>query len=302
MGDLEQTLNQINGKINRWHACEHLIFAVAGLLTAWTVLTALDVWLRPRFYGRIALSVVLILLLATAVVWLVKLINRRRTPAAVAAFLEKKFPQLDNHLINRVLFANESSQSSWLKTYLSEGVPGFQALPLAEIKNRKLRKIGAGAVCAALLALVVPAWVLGNAWTIAMQRVANPFSHLSPPTFAKVLAVQPENKTIVQGDGINLVVKASGRAGQFIDVDLYPADDKRSTIRVGQIKASNTEEEFTYRVSKVATSLGYRFKVGDAYPTDTYAIKTVPPLALPRYRSRSRRPAIPPSPLAPSMP
>jgi len=280
MGDLEQTLNQINGKINRWHACEHLIFAVAGLLTAWTVLTALDVWLRPRFYGRIALSVVLILLLATAVVWLVKLINRRRTPAAVAAFLEKKFPQLDNHLINRVLFANESSQSSWLKTYLSEGVPGFQALPLAEIKNRKLRKIGAGAVCAALLALVVPAWVLGNAWTIAMQRVANPFSHLSPPTFAKVLAVQPENKTIVQGDGINLVVKASGRAGQFIDVDLYPADDKRSTIRVGQIKASNTEEEFTYRVSKVATSLGYRFKVGDAYPTDTYAIKTVPPLAL----------------------
>ena len=280
MSSLDSNLNQINGKINRWHAFEHLIFALAGLFTAWVALTALDVWLRPRFYGRIALSVTLVGLCLAAVVWLCRVLSRKRSPAAVAAFLEKKFPQLDNHLINRVLFATESSQSSWLKTYLNEGVPGFEALPLQEIKNRKLRKRGAAAVAAALLALVVPAFVLGDAWTVAMQRVANPFSRLSPPTFAKVIAVEPENKTIVQGDGINLVVKATGRSGQFIDLDLYPADDKRSTIRVGQFEKTGTEQEFTYRVSKVATSLGYRFKVGDAYPTDKYTVDTVPPLAL----------------------
>ncbi len=280
MSNLDHNLNQINGKINRWHAVEHTILALAGILTAWVTLTALDVWLRPRFYGRIALSVALMLLCITALVWLARVLRRKRTPAAVAAFLEKKFPQLDNHLINRVLFANESSQSSWLKTYLNEGVPGFDTLPLAEIKNRKLRQRGAGAVAAALLALAVPAFVLGNAWTIALQRVANPFSRLAPPTFATVVAVQPENKTIVQGDGINLVVKATGRAGQFIDLDLYPSDDKRSSIRVGQFKATGTEEEFVYRVSKISTSLGYRFKVGDAYPTDTYTVDTVPPLAL----------------------
>jgi ASC-1-like (ASCH) protein len=280
MSNLDHNLNQINGKINRWHAVEHTILALAGILTAWVTLTALDVWLRPRFYGRIALSVALMLLCVTALVWLARVLRRTRTPAAVAAFLEKKFPQLDNHLINRVLFANETSQSSWLKTYLNEGVPGFDTLPLAEIKNKKLRQRGAGAVAAALLALAVPAFVLGNAWTIALQRVANPFSRLAPPTFATVVAVQPENKTIVQGDGINLVVKATGRAGQFIDLDLYPSDDKRSSIRVGQFKATGTEEEFVYRVSKISTSLGYRFKVGDAYPTDTYTVDTVPPLAL----------------------
>jgi hypothetical protein len=280
MSNLEQSLSQINGKINRWHAFEHLIFALTGLLTAWVALTALDVWLRPRTYGRIALSVVLILLLVAAVAWLIRVLNHKRSPAAVAAFLEKKFPQLDNHLINRVLFAHESSPSSWLKTYLNEGVPGFEALPLAEIKNKTLRKRGAGALAVALVALIGPAFVLGNAWTVAMQRVANPFSRLSPPTFAKVLAVQPENKTIVQGDGISLTVKAVGRAGQFIDLDLYPADDKRSTIRVGQFKATGVEEEFAYRVSKIATSLDYRFKVGDAYPTDKYTVNTVPPLAL----------------------
>ena len=280
MSNLDHNLNQINGKINRWHAFEHLIFAVSGLLTAWVTLTALDVWLRPRFYGRIALSAILIVFIVAALAWLIKVVNHKRSPAAVAAFLEKKFPQLDNHLINHVLFSDESSQSSWLKTYLSEGVPGFDALPLNEIKNKRMRKRGAGAIAAALLALVVPAFVLGNAWTIAMQRVANPFSRLAPPTFAVVLAVQPENKTIVQGDGINLTVKATGRSGQFIDLDLYPADDKRSTIRVGQFKATGTAEEFVYRVSKISTSLDYRFKVGDAYPTDKYTVKTVPPLAL----------------------
>jgi hypothetical protein len=278
---LDSKLNEINGKVNRWHACEHLIVAFAALLAAWTALTALDVWLRPRSYGRVALSAALIALALAAAVWLVRILNRRRSPASVAAFLEKKFPQLDNHLINRVLFATDSSsQSSWLKTYLHEGVPGFDALPLDEIKNRKLRKRGAAAVAVAALALIVPAFILGDAWTVALQRVANPFSKLTPPTFAKIIAITPENKTIVQGSGIDLVVTAKGRAGQFIDIDLYPADDKRSTVRVGQFKATDAEEPFTYHVSKVATSLGYRFKVGDAYPTDKYTVDTVPPLAL----------------------
>jgi hypothetical protein len=288
---MDHDLNSINGKINRWHTVEHLIFALAALLTVWVALTALDVWLRPRFYGRIAFSVTLIALALAAVVWLIKVFNHKRSPAAVAAFLEKKFPQLDNHLINRVLFANDSSQSSWLKTYLNEGVPGFSSLPLGEIKNKKFRQRGAAAVAAALLALVVPAFVLGNAWTVALQRVANPFSRLSPPTFATVLAVTPENKTIVQGDGINLVVKATGRAGQFVDLDLYPSDDKRSTIRVGQFKATGTAEEFPYRVSKISTSLAYRFKVGDAYPTDKYTVDTVPPLALTGLQIKIKPPA-----------
>ena len=280
MSDLDHELNRINGKINRWHTVEHLIFSLALILTVWASLTALDVWLRPRFYGRIALSATLIVVTVSALGWLIRVLNHKRSPAAVAAFLEKKFPQLDNHLINHVLFANERSQSSWLKTYLNEGVPGFSALPLSDIKNKKMRKRGAGAVLVALFALAVPVFVIGNAWTVALQRVANPFARLAPPTFAKILAVIPENKTIVQGDGINLTVKATGRAGQFVDIDLYPADDKRSTIRMGQFKTSGAEEEFTYRVSKIATSLNYRFKVGDAYPTDKYRVDTVPPLAL----------------------
>ncbi|MBP5320030.1 MAG: hypothetical protein J6334_03500 [Kiritimatiellae bacterium] len=280
MANFDHELGAINSKVNRWRAFERLIFVIAGSLLVWCALTALDVWLRPRLIGRLVLCAVLAVGVIGGLVWVVRLLGRRRSPAAVAALLEKHFPQLDNRLINCVLFGREKEQTAWLRTYLKEGVPGFAGLPLAEMKNRTHRKYGAIAAGVALLLLLVPAFILGDAWTIALRRVANPFCRLSPPTFAKVLAVMPENKTIVQGDGIDLKIKVSGRAGQFVDVDLYPADDKRTTMRIGQIQSTGAEELFTYRVAKVATALDYRFTVGDAYPTDKYKISTVPPLAL----------------------
>ncbi|HNZ95863.1 MAG TPA: hypothetical protein PKM64_01540, partial [Thermoanaerobaculia bacterium] len=88
------------------------------------------------------------------------------SPAAVAALLEHRFPRLDNHLINRVLFAAEAGRASpWLRGYVNEPVPGWSSLPLDEIKNRRRRRAGAAAVGAALLLLAAPALLYGQAWT-----------------------------------------------------------------------------------------------------------------------------------------
>lgn len=291
MSPFDHKLNQINSQINRWRGFEHLLFATTALLIGWASLTALDVWLRPQSNGRLALSLTLMALCLATLVWLIRVISRRRTPAAVAALLENKFPQLDNHLINRVLFANDGTRSPWLRSYMNEGVPGLDSLPLKEIKNRQLRKYGALSILAALALLLIPAFVLGNAWVVAMQRVANPFSTLTPPTFASILSIDPANRTIVQGDGIDLTVVAKGRAGQFVEIDLYPSDDKRSALRLGQFSSTETEEHFTHRVARLATPLDYRFRVGDAYPTDRYTISTVPPLALEELRLTTTPPS-----------
>ena len=291
MSTFDNTLHDINGKINRWHAFEHFIFLVAAVLVTGIALTALDVWLRPRGYGRFILSGVWVALAVAGACWLMRVMGRKRTPAATAAFLEKQFPQLDNHLINRVLFAEESSQSSWLKIYLNEGVPMLGTLPLDEIKNRKLRKRGGLVVLGALLALLLPSFVLGNAWTVAMQRVLNPFAKLAPPMFATVIAVIPENKTIVQGDPVTLTVVTKGRAGQKIDIDLKPADDKRTILRVAEVKVTDAVETNAYIVSKVSSSLQYRFLVGDAYPTDLFTVATVPPLSLAKVQLQVKPPA-----------
>ncbi|MBQ7188836.1 MAG: hypothetical protein IJR99_05405 [Kiritimatiellae bacterium] len=281
MSNLDQELEQINGKINRWKAFEVFLGCVGGLLLAFGLLTALDVWLRPRGFGRWILSGVWLALALACFVFLVRMLRHRRSPAGVAAFLEQKFPQLDNHLINCVLFDQEKDKTPWLRTYLKSGVPGFHSIPLQEIKNRTWRKRGGLAILGILVLLAVPNFLLSNnAWLIAMRRVAQPYANIQPPMFAKVIAVLPGNRTIVQGDGVDLTVKASGHAGQTIDVDVIPADDRKSTIRIGSFQESDKEEAFSYRVSKVSSSVEYRFHVGDAYPTDLYKVDSVPPLAL----------------------
>lgn len=280
MANLDHELEDINGKVNRWHAFEHLIFIFAGILLGWFILTALDVWLRPRMIGRYLFCALFAAGIIAGIVWTIHLLRHKRSPAAVAAFLEKHFPQLDNRLINCVLFDQEPEKTPWLRTYLKEGVPGFETLPLKEIKNKKMRKYGGLSILGAIILLAAPFFFLGNAWTIAMRRVANPMCKLSPPTFAVVRKVEPANKTIVQGEGIDLIVRATGRAGQMVELDLYPADDDRSTLQIGQFKETGAEETFLYRVPKVSSGLEYRFTVGDAYPTDRYKISTVAPLAL----------------------
>ena len=56
MSQFEQELGSINGKINRWQAFEIFLFCLAATLALFALLTALDVWLRPRGYGRFLLS------------------------------------------------------------------------------------------------------------------------------------------------------------------------------------------------------------------------------------------------------
>lgn len=286
----DSKLHEVNGKINRTHAVEFLIFIVAGLLALWTILTALDVWLRPRGWVRMTLGSIVLVAALAGLFFLIHVLLHKRSTAAVAAFLEKHFPQLDNNLINRVLFSEEPSKNPWLQTYLRQGVPMLDTLPLKEIKNKSYRKYGFIGVALALLVLLLPIVFWKDAWTIAMRRMINPLSQLSPPTFARVIEVIPANKAIVQGEGINLAVRAKGLSGQKVFVDLYPADDRRSTVLVGEFKSSDQEETFAYRVSKVSTALGYRFTVGDAYPTDKYQIKAVPPLALTAFTLKATPP------------
>ncbi len=281
MSPLENELTRINGQINRWRAFEYALFGMAALGVCWFSLALLDMWLRPRGSGRLALSLAFVSAAVAALLLLGRVLRRRRSPAAVAAILEHSFPQLDNHLINRVLFASESGRPSpWLRSYLNESVPGWSALPLAELKDRRRRRVGAGVSVAALLLLAIPALLYGQAWTVALQRVANPFSSLTPPTFATVLGVEPGNATLIQGASVELVVRAKGRAGQTVTLELSPSDDARSLIRLGAFDASETEQAFVHTLPKLAAPVSYRFHVGDAWPTESYTVTTVPPLAV----------------------
>jgi len=281
MSPLENDLARINGQINRWRAFEFALFGAAALGACCFVLSLFDMWLRPRGAGRLSLSLVFVGAAVAAGVFLARVLNRRRSPAAVAAILERCFPQLDNHLINRVLFsAAPGRPSPWLRAYLSESIPGWSSLPFAELKNRRGRRVGAAALAAALALLAIPVLLYGQAWTVAMRRVVNPFSALTPPTFASVLGVEPGTVSVVQGSSVELAVRAKGRAGQSVTLELTPSDTARTLFRLGSFDASGVEQIFSHTLIQLAATTAYRFHVGDAWPTEIHTLTPVPPLAL----------------------
>jgi tetratricopeptide (TPR) repeat protein len=176
------------------------------------------------------------------------------------------------------------------RAYLSERPPGWDALPLAELKNRRARRRGAAALALAACALALPAAWLGPAWTVAVRRVLNPFSQLAPPSLAALIDVQPGNATVEQGASLSIECRARGRSGQSVDLDLWPADDARTALRLGSL-SGRADETFRHVVPKVTGDFRYRFRAGDALPSPVFRVEAVPPLALASLRLTVEPPA-----------
>ncbi|MCL1856251.1 MAG: hypothetical protein FWF84_01215 [Kiritimatiellaeota bacterium] len=282
MSALEKELVAINQRINRWRAFEAALWGAGVLLAGLVALALVDVWLRPQGWLRHGLSAVLWAGVVAAAAGLARVLARRRNPAAVAALLEARFPQLDNHLINRVLFASDAAQSSpWLKDYMKESVPGWQALPLSEMKDRTARRNGAIAVAGALAVMGILFAVLGrDAWGAALVRVCNPASKQLPPTFASMLSVAPGNVSAIQGDAVEITVTAKGRAGQEVTLEVHPEDSTRSVVVLGAFDETDAPQSFVYTVPKLTASVKYAAKAGDAFATEAYRITAVAPLAV----------------------
>ncbi|MGI6495617.1 MAG: hypothetical protein ACOX5G_05960 [Kiritimatiellia bacterium] len=278
--ELTSRLRAVNNLVNRWKALEHLLFAAGGSALALAAGAGVDFAWRVAPGGRIALAAVWMLVALAGLVLAIRAVAARRSPAAVAALLERHFPQLDNHLINHVLFAEEAGRDPLREAYLRGTSPGLDTLPLSELRpNRKLAH-GLAALCAGLVALAAPAPFSGEAWGVAVRRVLNPFSSIEPASLAHVLEVLPGDLGVPQGDAADLSCRVLGHAGQTIDLELLPDDDRPTLLRLGRIGETGAEERFAHRVPKVVGGFRYRFIAGDAPPTPYYRVVAIPPLTL----------------------
>src|SRR5688572_19410503 len=91
-------LDQIGKSLTRWQAQLKLMLGLV-VITGWIfVLAIVDLWLRLERTDRVIFWSILLVLVA-GTLWLVRgALRRRYSQEAVAASVEKTFPQLDNHL------------------------------------------------------------------------------------------------------------------------------------------------------------------------------------------------------------
>ena len=271
-------LDQIGKSLIRWKAELKLTLGLA-VIAGWVwALGLVDLWLRLDRSDRVITWTVLLALVG-GTLWLVRgALRLRFTPEAVAATVEKIFPQLDNHLINILQFARNPDGDAFKAAYVRAGAPQWQNLDFRKMRDEKAHRRSRIMLSVAAVLLLLPALFFGQAWAVAVWRTVNPFSTVEPPSLTKILNVQPGQSTALQGEPLVLSCTVKGFEGHEVKVEIEPGDAKKSTYSLGRIKGSD-QEEFSYRLPKIATGLRYRFLAGDAPNSAWFAIATRPPPA-----------------------
>lgn len=276
--NLQNELAAISGTLNRWRAeALSLFFAAGGLALLW-ICALTDLYFRYEKAGRITAAAPIVIILAAGAWFVISALGRKRSQAAVAARLEHAFPQLDNHLINYVLFSARPSLGPIETAYLQSGLTEWRQFRIGALRDRKTQLKSYLVILAAALILGATYLLAGQAWLNAVFRIVNPFSARAPATLAQIETISPGNANISQGSALTLLCKATGKNGHNVFLDLWPSDDKRAAFKLGSLTGKD-HEEFCYQIPNVTTDFKYRFRAGDAVSA-LYEVRAVVPLSL----------------------
>lgn len=274
---LQQQLAATGQLLGRWQAELRAAIFGAIALGLLALLGATDLLLQLSPLGRV-IAWALVLLVVAAGLWRIwAAFAAQPSVEAIAARIEKHFPQLDNHLINFVQFSRRPPTDPLATAYLQQDIPGWSQINVHEMRDRPGHRRAYLILAAAAALLLAPAlWT--SAWTNSLFRILNPFSQRSASTLADILSVTPGHATITAGKPLTLACQVTGKSGQEVWLEIQPADDKPSRIKIGDLTGHDTET-FTYALPQLAANLQYRFRAGDAR-SDQFQITLAPPLAL----------------------
>ena len=236
-----------------------------------------DLFLKWGAGGRIFFWLLTVAALGTGIWHVWKALGTRRTMEAVAARIEKVFPQLDNHLINVIQFEAAGAIDPLRGAYLRQGVPNWNEVKPEGMRDWEKHKRAYIALGTAAVLMLLPFFFGSAKWSNALARILNPFSSRAPMTTAHILDVTPGDGTCVSGGSLTVTVSASGQPGQAVAVDFYPADAQSYSMRLGLL-AGHGSEDMSCVVPKVDGDLDYRVRAGDATST-RYHIRALSPLS-----------------------
>lgn len=271
-------LGRLGRTLRRWEAEIPGAWGLAGALLWLFALGLADVFLRFNQPVRWISFIGLLGLLGHAAWRCSRHLRRPWPPEAVAARIERTFPELDNHLINHLQFARTGGGNAFTDAYLSEGEPRWQDLDFRQMRDRRAH-IRSKASLAGMTAAMLLFWLfLGSSWSTAVWRMVNPFTQAEPTTLTRLLEVTPGNTTVLQGTDLIISARVKGLAGHEMEIEVETGDGDRRNIAMGRL-AGGGEETFAHRVEGINTPTRYRIRAGDAFPSAWFTIDTRPPPA-----------------------
>ncbi len=212
-----------------------------------------------RLVCVIALAAALIAMLARFVVYP---LARPVTDEMVAAHVERAFPELDNRLINAVLFSGEKFHHPLTRqiaaSQIEDAAQDVGVRNLARpVDVADLRKWGLRALvlaAAAVLYGVLFTNYMGN----ALSRFLHPYTYI-PPITNTLLSVRPGEATVLQGGELAVEARVGGVLPEKAWVYVETAGGDRTSDTM-----AFEGDAFTYKFANVQRDFTYRIKAGDA--------------------------------------
>ena len=271
-------LVKVGRMLNRWSAEVQFTVGMSVILFILESMAATDIMLRFQRGGRVVAWGLLVILAGVLVERLFRVLSRRPSPELVAVSVERTFPQLDNHLINFLLFSASGRKDPFTAAYLNMDIPHWSGLDFKAMKDLRTLRRAQIALGVAIAMTLVPYPLVGQAWPVAMGRIINPFSNVAPVSLTHILSTTPGNSSALQGGNVTVSCQAKGKAGHDVWLDIRSADGTAKTYNLGALKGRGVEG-FSNTFFKVTTAMQYRFRAGDSFSPDWYAITLRPPLA-----------------------
>ncbi len=262
----------------RWlRALRGLGLTLLAFIALWSTAFLLDLWLgfTAMTFG-IALAVVVAVTALTALFrWMIPFCARLE-PAALAAVIERRHPELTERLsttIGLAAAANRHGAAAFQTQVVAEaGAATRPIMARNAISPRGPRRLAAGALVAALLL-----GACGLTWQPAADFNRRLFTAWSPPAPFD-LTVTPGTTVVASGRPLTIAVgvtrRAAADAGPLACHLLYRADGDERRIPMALDAAG-----FIYTIESVEKSFVYRIDAGRV-ASDVFTVTAIEPVEL----------------------
>lgn len=276
---LNRELENLGKVLRGWRLQLLLMWGGALVCLTATLMGVFDFFFKAGDFERWLSFVLLAGLVSFTLTAVTKALRRRVSHEALAVTIERTFPELDNHLINYLQFSRDAGSHPLKAAYVRQGAPHINTLEISKMKNHRLHRYSMAAAAAAVILLVMPGFIWGNLWSVSLWRMVNPLAAVEPVTLTRIVAVEPGDKDIMQGQPLVLTTRVEGLRGHPVRLDFDPDDARRTTYEIGRLSDSSIQS-FSHRVPRVNTRFRYRFRAGDSAPSQWYTVSPRPPPSL----------------------
>ena len=180
----------------------------------------------------------------------------------IALKLERKYPNLDNHIINSLLLSQEEDMVSQelVQSIIEESKEEVSHVDISSSvpKRRMWVLIGSGACAVALMAVYF--FLVPDYFQNAFLRLF-PIGNTAPLTRTRIVEITPADTNVLSGDNVDIDVKVEGWFPETAQLVYKPEDDD---LQVVAMLPGEERGHFSLTMKELSRTFTYRIAAGDA--------------------------------------